>query len=608
MSHLIFDRRDWKFILTEQLHIEQLLEFERYADFDMDTFLHVFDEAVRFAVDKVAPISDVADREGCRLEGGRVRVPTGMTELWHEYRASGYIAPTHKPEFGGMGLPFSVMAGPTEAVTAACTAFHMYGGLTAGAAHLIECYGTEELKARFVEAMYAGRFGGTMCLTEPQAGTAVGDLATSATPVDEDAGIYDLEGSKIFISGGDAEFYETVVHLVLARVKGDPDGTRGVSLFAVPRDEVAADGTLGAYNNVEITRLEEKLGLHGSATCQIAFGSDKPARGYLVGERCRGLSYMFQMMNEARLACGIQGIALANAAYQQALAYARDRKQGPDLKELSGGSVEIIRHPDVRRNLMLMRSISEGTRALAGQVALWADISVSHPDEAERTRAGDLVDLATPIVKAWSTDKGFKVTELAVQVFGGYGYTREYPAEQYLRDSKIASIYEGTNGVQALDLLGRKMRLKGGALFMTYVMELTAFIDKNRDTPGLETFFASLQTAQSTLGEVAFWISNNAKKNIELAMLQATPFLDLFGDVMIGHMLGTQATIAAARLQELVGTTSPTREQRLNDDNVAFYAGKLDTARFFGNEFLVYAKSKAKSMTSGDTSALDMVF
>lgn len=606
MAHLLFDTRDWKFILDEQIDLNAILALPHFSDFDRATLDEVFEQAVKFATERIAPLNHKGDREGCKAEGGRVVTPTCYTPVWKEVKESGWIAPTRHAEFGGMGLPFTVVAGATEALSAACQAFFMYAGLTSGAAHLVESFANDDLKKRFVAKMYGGTWGGTMCLTEPGAGSAVGDLTTSAVPVDDEPGTYLIEGTKIFISGGDSSFYDNVVHLVLARVKGDPAGTKGISLFAVPRLDVGPDGKIGAFNNVAVTRIEEKMGIHGSATCQIAFGSDAPARGYLVGERCNGLPYMFQMMNEARIMCGEQGIALANAAYQEALAYARDRKQGPDLENLNGGSVEIIRHPDVKRNLLFAKAWAEGTRAMLAQAAWWADMAEHGTDPELKTKCQDLLDLVTPVLKAYSTDKGFKVTELAIQVFGGYGYTQEYPVEQYMRDIKIASLYEGTNGIQALDLLGRKMRQKGGALFMTYVMDLGGFIEANKATPGLEAVFEKLQRAQGALGEVAFWISSNARQNIKLAMQQATPFLELLGDIWVGHLLTQQAVAAHKKLAARGGM--PTAEERANDPELAFLAGKIDTARFFAAEVVAFAASKAKVMTSGDTAVLDMVF
>jgi alkylation response protein AidB-like acyl-CoA dehydrogenase len=602
MSHLTFDLRDWKFIMHEQLPFAALTELDAFQDFDMDTFDVMLEAAAKFATERIAPLNKVGDVEGCTLVDGKVQTPTGYAEVWQEMREQGWQGAAHTPEFGGMGLPYSIVMAIHEAFDAACIAFTMYTGLTSGAGHLIEVFGSDELKSKYVARMYSGEFGGTMCLTEPQAGTSVGEAATSATPRED--GSFSIDGAKIFISAGDADFYDNVVHMVLARVKGDPEGTKGLSLFCVPRHLVGDDGSIGESNNVTVTGLEHKMGINGSATCSMSFGADAPTQGWMVGEQGQGLSYMFQMMNEARLECGLQGVAAANAAYQQALGYARDRKQGPDLDDLKGSATNIINHPDVRRNLMTMKAYAEGTRALLAFATLHADMG--HYGGVEQSQ--DVIDLMTPIAKAYPTDKGFKVTELAVQIFGGYGYIKEYPVEQYLRDVKIASIYEGTNGIQALDLLGRKMRLKGGMLFMNYVQMLSTFIDSIEAMDGLSSVSKTLRAAQGSLGEVAFWVSGTAKDSRKLAMLQATPFLELFGDVMVGHMLADQARVATDALVARIGTAEPTREQREADQEVAFYAGKVDTAKFFSAEVLIQAPAKAKSMMLGETAALDMVF
>lgn len=601
MSHLIFDRRDWKFIMHEQLGFDRLLDVPAFKDFDMETFDAILDEAAKFATEKIAPINKVGDEQGCKLVDGRVQTPEGYAQVWQEMREQGWNGAAHSEAFGGQGLPYSIVLAIHDAFNGACQAFAMYQGLTSGAGHLIETFGSDALKQKYVARMYSGEFGGTMCLTEPQAGTMVGDATTSATPRDD--GSYSIEGNKIFISGGDADFYQNTVHMVLARVKGDPAGTKGLSLFVVPRVLVGDDGSLGALNNVEVTGLEHKMGINGSATCSISFGADGPTQGWLIGEQGEGLPYMFQMMNEARIECGLQGASLANASYQQALAYAKDRKQGPDLEDLKGDSVEIINHPDVRRNLMIMKAYAEGCRALLAQAAICADLAHYGGDE----EAQDMVDLLTPIAKAYPTDKGFKVTELGVQVFGGYGYIKEYPVEQYLRDVKIASIYEGTNGVQALDLLGRKMRQKGGALFMTYVQQLAGFLGTLDGHDALGPVKEYLTAAQGALGEVAFWISSTARGDRKLAMLQATPFLELFGDVMVGHQLAHQARVASEKLTAKIGTATPTVEQQAADRDVAFYAGKIASARFFASEVLLYAPAKARAMTSGERAALDVV-
>ncbi len=606
MSHLRFDLRDWRFILDEWLDAARLLEHERLSAFDKATCDRIVEQIVKAAVDDLAAINVPGDREGCELVDGRVRTPAGYAGAWKTLVELGWMLATKGPRFGGMGLP-EIFATPCgEAINAASQALYLYQGLTTEAALLIETFASDELAETFVPPMYGGSWGGTMCLTEAEAGSAVGELVTRAAPNDD--GSYDIRGSKIFITGGDTDFYENVVHLVLARIEGDPEGTKGVSLFIVPKYLPAPRGGVGDFNHVTVDGLERKLGIHASATCTVGFGREGPCRGFLVGERCAGITYMFQMMNHARFAVGLQATSLANAAYQQALAWAKERRQGPDLADPAGGSAAIVAHPDVRRNLMFMKAWAEGTRALVAQAALWEDLRHYARDAAEAVRAGDLLDLVTPIVKACSADRAFEVTERAIQVFGGYGYTQDYPVEQYLRDCKILSIYEGTNGIQALDLLGRKMRQKGGGLFATYAGELGAFVEAHRDEEAVAGVIAALAAAREELAKVAFWLASRARDDLRLALQQATPFLELFGDVLVGHMLAQQAAVAAKALAGRIGSAAPTREQRERDAEVAFYAGKLDTARFFATEVLLQAPARARSMTSGDTSALDMVF
>lgn len=606
MSHLKVDRRDWDFLLYEQLKVERLLELEKYADFDRETFDHVISEGIKFAVEQIAPLNEVSDRVGAKLVDGEIKVPAEFHPVWEEMTQSGWLGATHNPEYGGQGLPLSVSSPFIDAMNAGCMAFFMYGGLTHAAGHLIEVFGDQKMKDTYVENMYSGTWGGTMCLTEPQAGSAVGDATTSATPLDD--GSYQIEGGKIFISGGDADIYGNVVHLVLARIKGDPEGIKGISLFVVPKYLVNEDGSNGDFNNVNVDSIESKMGINGSATCTLSFGVDGPTKGYLVGEANQGIVYMFQMMNEARIACGVQGSSLANAAYQQALDYAKERRQGPDVSDMRGPSVEIIRHPDVRRNLMFMKAYAEGTRALLTRAAYWSDLAQAASDEGERQKAQDLIDLVTPIAKAYTTDKSFKVTELAIQVFGGYGYCADYPVEQYMRDVKITSVYEGTNGIQALDLLGRKMRQKGGALFMTYLMHVNELADNHSDKEELAPALQALQRGIGALGELAMWLGNAAKDNLALSMLQATPFLELFGDIMVGELLVHQAAIALDALKERYGKTEFSAEERAADSEIAFYTGKIDTARFFVAEVVRFAPSKAKAMMAGETAALDMVW
>lgn len=606
MSHLVFDKRDWNFILHDQLNISQMLEWDAFSDFDAETFQAIIDEGIRFSVERIAPVNEIGDREGCTVVDGEVRVPKAYHPVYKEYVQAGWLGLTHSPEFGGQGVPRIVATPVSESASGACMAFAMYGGLTHSAAHLVENFGSDAIKATYVEKMYSGIWSGTMCLTEPSAGSEVGDLRSRARRQED--GTFLIDGQKIFISGGDSDMVDNVIHLVLARIEGDPEGTKGISLFVVPKYHVNDDGSVGGSNNVSLVGIEHKMGINGSATCQLNFGENGPCVGYLVGEERSGMRYMFQMMNEARIACGEQGVSQANAAYQQALIYARDRKQGKDLTSPQEGSVSILRHPDVRRNFLLMKAYAEGTRCLIAQSAYWSDEAKHAPTEEQRARAQDRLELITPIAKAYSTDKAFKVCELAVQNLGGYGFLEDYPIEQYLRDTKITSLYEGTNGIQSMDLLGRKMRMKGGALFMGYMQDLGAFIAENKETPELAIALKALQGGVAALSQCAQWLMQTAGQDIEGAMQQATPFLELFGDVMVGHQLTQQAAIAVQKLKDNHGETEVSAEARAENEELKFLAGKIDTAAFFGTEVLSLAGAKANALTSGDQSVKQMVF
>jgi alkylation response protein AidB-like acyl-CoA dehydrogenase len=485
--------------------------------------------------------------------------------------------------------------------------------LTDSAAHLVETFGSDTQRALFVENMYTGKWAGTMCLTEPAAGSAVGDLTTKAEVV-EGQDYYKITGNKIFISSGDHQLAENIIHLVLARVPGDPAGTKGISLFIVPKFRVSADGKIGQRNDVTLAGIEHKMGIHASATCSLSFGDAGECQGFLVGERCKGIVYMFQMMNEARLACGVQGAAMGNAAYQLALSYARDRKQGPKVTDRSAApvSVPIIEHPDVRRNLLTMKAYGEAIRAIIFRVAHLTDIAHHSTDEAERTKAADLVDLLTPIAKAFPTDMGFKMTELAIQVHGGYGYIKEYGVEQHMRDLKIASLYEGTNGIQALDLLGRKMRQKGGGLFIQWLQDANELIQPLTEDPSFAETAKQIDAAKNALAEAAFGFS--ASKDPEYPLLHASNFLRMFGLVESSRLLLEQATLAHAKLvpiwasRNVDATDAAARKALAEDqDDVRFYEGKLASSKFFAAQLLPEARALLASLKSNDRSALDVV-
>ncbi len=606
------DRRDMDFVLYDHLKVEELLELPRYQGFDRETLDIILSQAERFAVEKLAPTNEQADAEGCRLEDGSVYVPEVYEKLYEEFCSMGLFAPVHNPEFGGMGLPHTLGVALIEMFIGSHGSFMFTPGLTTSASHLIEEHGTEEDVATYCEKMYTGQWAGTMCLTEPQAGSALGDLSTTAQPVDGED-YYKITGNKIFISAGDHQLTENIVHLVLARVEGDPEGTRGISLFIVPKYRVNDDGSIGDPNDVTVTGIEEKMGIHASPTCALSFGDDGDCHGWLVGERCNGLKYMFLMMNEARLITGLQGEAIGNAAFQLALDYAKERKQGPKVTDRSKDkkSVAIIEHPDVRRNLMIMKAYGEGLRALIYNTAYLSDHAAYNEDEGKREWAQDMLDLLTPICKAFCSDIGFEMTELAMQVLGGYGYITEYGIEQQMRDVKIASIYEGTNGIQALDLLGRKMRQKGGALFMTWIQETTQFLAGLSEDEILGKLAKELDGAKNALAEAAFGFQAQGKENPEYPLLHATPFLGMFGHVEVGRLLLQQAEIAKQKLAHIweeQGVEADDQEARQalieQNEDVRYLENKLKTTSFFVYQLLPKVQSRLKAIQSGDDSAL----
>ncbi len=610
MANYTIDRRDLDFVLFEQFDLAGVITRDKYKDFDREQLTGIFDAAETMAREVLGPTFAIADREGCKLVDGQVVVPKIYESAFKQLAEGGWIALNRSQELGGMGLPIPLAAAITEMQIGAAASIGFYSGLTVAAGHLLETFAKPELKNLLVPKLYAGEWCGTMCLTEPHAGTAVGDLKTKAIPKSGDR--YNIKGNKIFISAGDHQLTKNIVHLVLARVEGDPQGTKGISLFAVPKFRFDATGKIGERNDVTVTGIEHKMGINGSATCALSFGEADNCEGILIGERCQGIVYMFQMMNEARLACGIQGVAMGNFAYQLALAYARDRVQGAKVTDRTANpkQVKIIEHPDVRRNLMLSKAMGEGIRALLLQAFFYAEHAESAPTPEERQKNHDLLELITPVAKAYATDVGFKMTELAIQIHGGYGYIKEYGVEQVMRDIKIASIYEGTNGVQALDLVGRKMRMKDGALVMNWLTEINQFIETHKAHAVLGPDVAALEKAKNALAETAMAFANQSASDPAVALLGATPFLEMFGHVEVARLLIHQAVVASGKLQPLKPAGAADSWVRETDEgsDARFYDNKLKTAHFFANTMLPHVIASAKSIQAGDRSALDVHF
>ena len=596
MSSTVFepDIRDIGFVLFDQLDITKALQpFPAFADFDDDLYRAMLDEAARIATEVLHPINGPGDREGVHLDSdGNVTTPKGYKEAWQTLAEGGWVAPSAEPDWGGPGLPPVIFMAVNEMFTGACMAFQMYAGLTSAAARIVQKFAPDDLKS-YATRMYTGEWGGTMCLTEAGAGSSVGDNRCKALPSDE-AGVYHLEGEKVFISGGDHDLTENIIHLVLAKTPNAPEGTKGLSLFLVPKFLVNDDGSLGERNGAFVVGLEEKMGIHGSSTCTLALGTDRPCKAWLVGEQFRGIEIMFHLMNEARIGVGVQGMSVGAAAYCYARAYAAERIQGQSLKNLSDANaprVPIIEHPDVRRMLMSMKVQVETMRSFAYRLALRAILAEETEDEADKERLLNLVDLCVPVLKAHCTDVGFDVAVTGVQVFGGYGYIGEYPVEQLVRDGKIMSIYEGTNGIQALDLLGRKMRMKGGALFMQWMQEAQAELKIGAEA-GFDAEAEALGKSINALGAAAMHLGGlGMKGEIDGAMLQATPFLHMFGVVQLGVEAMSQA-IAAHRLIEADGETP-------------YLAGKVLNLKFYVANLLPHAVALGKGIQSGDASCLD---
>ncbi len=608
------DMRDIHFNLFEMLGVETLSDFERFKDFGPDDYKMILSEAEKLAVNVIAPTLSITDKDGARFVDGKVVVPEAVREAFHTFNEGGWGAMAAPPEYGGQGLPACISMAVGDILTAANTGFGAYQGLTSASANLIATEGSEYLRETFCEKMFAGQWGGCMVLTEAQAGSAVGDIKTTAR---RDGDTYLLTGNKIFISGGDHDLTENIIHVLLARLEGAPPGVKGLSLFAAPKYLVNPDGTLGAFNHIQATGVEEKMGMHASATCSVSYGEDGPCRAWIIGEENQGIQVMFKLMNHARLGVGLQGMSQAAAAYQLALDYARERIQGvriEDMKDPNAPRVPIVEHPDIRRMLMNQKAIVEGTRCLVYTCAFWLDRVRNTRDEEERKRLNNLVELLTPVCKAYSTEMGFKSTCDALQVHGGYGYCEEYGVSVLVRDAKIGTIYEGTTGIQALDLLGRKVAMRSGALFMNFVELLTDFAAKHRDHPALGRHVAWLDEAKDTLAQTTMNLGARAMGGTPgNALLYATPYLFMFGHVACSYFLLHQAMVAFDKLQQLYAEAGAQDEAGKKEilarhPDAKYYFNKVQTAKFFVTNILPGVYGIAKSVESDDTSPIEALF
>ncbi len=596
------DMRELFFVLFEQFKLGEILGKGPYEGWDDETAKTVLNETYRLAREVLGPLNASGDREGCRLENGRVKTPEGYIDAWKQMYEAGIKQLSVSKDFGGQGAPYSMHAATEELVSGANVSFAMYMGLTWGAAEVIAECGTEAQKKKYCTNMFGGTWGGTMCLTEPQAGSDVGAASTKA--VKRPDGTYGITGTKIFISGGDSDLTENMVHLVLARVDGAPAGTKGLSLFIVPRVKVNADGSLGKPNDVQVASLEHKMGINSSATCVMSFGENGDCQGELVGTvEHQGMPQMFKMMNGARIAVGIQGLSVAASAYLNALEYAKDRKQGSHWtkwKDPKAARVAIIEHPDVRRMLLELKAHTEGIRSLVVKLTThrdFAEIYRGKDDEKAAYHMGQ-VDLLTPLVKAYSSEEAYRLCALAIQVYGGAGFLKDWPVEQYARDSKIFTIYEGTTHIQSMDLVGRKLGQAGGANFQAYMGDISQFVEKHRGSKAFGKEIESLQGASEAVMQMAMGMlgwSQEPSKAV-LVPLYSNRVLKAMSELSIAWLLLEGAIIAEAAAAK-VSDAHPDK---------AFYAGKQAAALWYARNVLPGVEATAKLITAEDSSPVDL--
>ncbi len=591
MGQYLAPLRDMQFVLYELLDVTtELKALPAHAEVDADLINQVLEEGAKFTSKVLFPLNQVGDREGCRLDPvtHEVSTPTGFKEAYRQFVDAGWPALTCDPEYGGQGLPVVVYNPLSEMLNASNQAWYMYPGLSHGAYECLREHGTAELKALYLPPLVSGQWTGTMCLTESHCGTDLGLLRAKAVPRAD--GSYTITGSKIFISAGEHDMAENIVHLVLARLPDAPPGTKGISLFVVPKFIPDADGTLGARNAISCGALEEKMGIHGSPTCQMNLDD---ASGWLIGQPHKGLNAMFVMMNAARLGVGMQSLGQTEVAYQNALVYARERLQ---MRSLSGikapdkAADPIIVHPDVRRMLLTAKAYAEGGRAFSSFIALQIDRELNHPDEAVRKDAADLVTLLTPVVKAFMTDNGWIATSEAMQVYGGHGYIAGWGMEQYVRDARINMIYEGTNTIQSLDLLGRKVLLDNGARLKKFGALVQAFIEENGTDEAMNEFITPLADLGDKVTKLTMEIGMKAMQNQDEVGAAAVPYLRVVGHLVYSYFFARMAKIALAKLD--------------SGDN--FYKAKLATARFYFARLLPETAMLIRQARSGCGSLLDL--
>ncbi|SMF17554.1 acyl-CoA dehydrogenase [Pseudobacteriovorax antillogorgiicola] len=601
MAQKLVDTRDHQFVFLEQLKVQDLVKYDRFADFDEEMFKAIWSLGEQIAADQFYPANRSGDEVGAVYNANdkSVKVPESYHGAFKAFIEAGFPGMITPAEHGGSGVPESVWRGALEYICAGSLPLTMYGTLTMGAANIIRRHGDQNLKDRFLAPMIEGRWGGTMCLTEPEAGSDVGALKTKA--VKQSDGSYLLSGNKIFISSGENDLYENIIHLVLARTEGAPQGTRGISIFAVPKFHTSDGNTLGDRNDVFCANIEHKMGIKGSATCTLNYGDQNKCVGYLIGEECQGMKIMFEMMNEARLDVAGQGLSLASAAYQHALAYAKDRVQGYDIQKKDHVSIGITQHADVKRMLMYMKSCSEGMRALTHYASLQMDLKeVETGDKAKEASA--LLDFLIPILKAGVTDEAWLVTSEAIQVHGGYGYCSEYQVEQYARDSKICAIYEGTNGIQATDLMLRKLLMNPDQF--NYKIYRKTVSQSLAEAKGVidDAYIDAIDSALKAMDQICMTLGKELQsKGVHGVLAHAVPLLKCFTNLSFSWMHIWAMTLASQKIDSSVMSLTGDELQKkfASDREASFYYGKIQSARYWIQHQLPHIYSHIKSIESG---------
>jgi len=585
---------DIAFVLDNLVDLQAVCQLEPYAHLDPDTIKGVLEENGRFVAEVIAPLNKVGDLQGSQHQADNtVKTPDGFSDAYAAYVEAGWGAVPFEPEYGGGGFPWVVGTVMQEFISSANMAFSMCPLLTQGAIDMLRHHGSEEQREVYLPRMVTGEWTGTMNLTEPEAGSDVGALRTKAVPADD--GSWRISGTKIFISFGEHDMADNIIHLVLARTPGALPGTKGISCFIVPKYLVNEDGSLGERNDVACVSIEHKMGIKASPTCVMSYGDGDGAVGYLVGEENRGMRYMFTMMNKARLSVGLEGLALAERAYQDAVRYAQERHQGTAPGSPAGESSLIIDHPDVRRMLLTMKAYIEAIRSVIYLTAEQMDVAISHPDAHVRQTASERVDLLIPVCKGWSTDMGVEVTSLAIQVYGGMGYVEESGVPQHFRDARITTIYEGTNGIQAIDLVGRKMPMRAGGVVRDFLATIAALDpDLDKAGPDLASIRTNLAEALDVLAETTRWLMEHGMADVRNALAGATPYLRMFSLVTGGWVMARQALAAQAHLDAGTGDAEA-------------MAAKIVTARFYAEQLMPAVKGLQSPVTAGfaDLFAID---